>query len=193
MRRVLLASTSPRRRELLAAAGIDFELVAPGEEAVTEARSDPGKLALELALAKAQGAEFGGRSGVVLGADTVVELDGEILGKPRDRDDAREMLLRLAERVHGVYTGHALARVDDGVLDARWLVKLASSRVEMRALDERELERYLDRQDWTDKAGGYGIQSDAASFATLVEGELDTVIGLNVRSVVVALDELSDY
>lgn len=162
----------------------------PGPE--PEGSGDPATLAGLRARSKCLGAQVPGASppGLVLGVDTVVDLDGRELGKPVDRDDARRMLLQLAGREHAVHTAHCLRRHPAlGPVPERPLheptvhERLATARVLCRSLDFDEVAAYLDSGEWVDKAGGYGIQGHASRFCALVGGDLDTVIGLSVRAV----------
>ncbi len=175
---LLLASTSPRRHELLRAAGISFVAVPPGDEPSGE--GTPAERAMQRAVAKARGAELPvGVAGAVLGVDTVVEVDGTEFGKPEDRASAAAMLGRLQGRSHFVHTAHCLW-LPAAARDWR---SLATAAVRCRALDAAESEAYLDGGSWRDKAGGYGIQDMAAEFVTLEAGALDTVVGLHVPAV----------
>ncbi|HEU4417772.1 MAG TPA: Maf family protein [Planctomycetota bacterium] len=188
-----LASTSPRRRELLERAGIRFGLCEPGPEygpgEAGEHQStsgDPAAHALERARRKALGAKVPDAAVAVLGVDTVVDLDGTELGKPRDRDDAERMLRLLSGRRHRVHTAHCLSlRSRDHVATA-----LASAVVACRSPSAAELEHYLASGQWCGKAGGYGIQDEAQRFFSLVEGSFDTVVGLHVPSVLALLADL---
>lgn len=188
-----LASTSPRRRELLERAGIRFGLCEPGPEYESgeagEHESwvgDPAAHALERARRKALGSKVPDAAFAVLGVDTVVDLDGTELGKPRDRDDAERMLRRLAGRCHRVHTAHCLSlRARDHVATA-----VATAVVACRSPSAAELEHYLASGQWRGKAGSYGIQDQAQRFFSLVEGSFDTVVGLHVQSVVALLAEL---
>jgi septum formation protein len=188
-----LASTSPRRRELLERAGIRFGLCEPGPEYATgeagehqSEAGDPAAHALERARRKALGAEPPDAQVAVLGVDTVVDLDGTELGKPRDRDDAERMLHLLAGRRHRVHTAHCVS------LRARYhtATALATAVVACRAPSAAELQHYLSSEQWRGKAGGYGIQDEAQRFFALVEGSFDTVVGLHVASVVALLANL---
>ncbi|HLU40314.1 MAG TPA: Maf family protein [Planctomycetota bacterium] len=178
--RLYLASTSPRRRDLLAAARIPFECVPPGDE--PDGAGPPAEVAMRRAASKCVGARVpeGAPAGIVLGVDTVVDLDGVELGKPRDRAEARAMLRALAGRVHAVHTAHCVRRHPGTGVAAR---ELTTARVAIAALDAVAIEAYLDEDEWQDKAGAYGIQGAAGRFCTLVDGELDTVIGLSVAAV----------
>jgi septum formation protein len=184
-RRLVLASASPRRRDLLAASG--FEVVirpAPVEE--FSGGLSPRDLVLANAEMKAisiatSPASFKGD--LVLGADTVVVLDGEILGKPRDHAHAAEMLTRLGGRVHEVLTGVCLLRA--GTITRCSFVE--STRVSFRNLDETAISSYLEEIDPLDKAGSYAAQDDRGRLIEQIEGSLDNVIGLPVARVVAAL------
>ncbi len=175
--RLVLASASPRRAELLQAAGFDFDVVpadveearSPGEPAdayVTRVASDKSALVAS---------RYPGR--VVLAADTEVVVDGEVLGKPTGPADAGRMLRRLSNRVHTVMTGVSL-RV--GGLEA---AELDRASVAVADLTEDEIAWYVGTREPYDKAGGYAIQGLASRFCRLVDGNLDTVIGLPIASV----------
>ena len=181
-----LASTSPRRRELLAAAGLMFDLCTPGPEYADGGGDhdhgevgDPVALSVARAERKARGAQAADPRVPVLGVDTVVDLDGEELGKPLDRSAAAAMLQRLAGRDHRVHTAHCLVSLADG----RCAAELATAVVSCRQPTAAELARYLDGGEWRGKAGGYGIQDGTQSFLTLRSGSFDTVVGLHVAAV----------
>ena len=179
--RFLLASQSPRRSQILSAAGFDFELVEPGvEPGPTNASAK--EQCVESARQKALGARFDGKSGILLAVDTVVSIDERSLGKPRDRAEAGEFLDLLAGRHHEVLTAHAHARVDQGRCSQVDVI-VSQATLACRRLEVAEREIYLDSGDWKDKAGGYGIQSLASAFMTLVRGDVDTVVGLSLRAV----------
>lgn len=183
---LVLASASPRRTELLGAAGW-VHVVAPTD--VDETLPE-GLEAIEacrhLAEAKARAGAAGRAEGTVLGADTLVVLKGVALGKPGDGAEARAMLSALSGRTHQVVSAVALLHVPS----ARLLSGAAVSDVGFDLLDESTLQAYLDGREWCDKAGAYAIQGDAAAFAHLVDGDLDTVIGLPMRLVETLADEL---
>lgn len=173
MNRLILASTSPRRAELLRQIGVAFE---PRTVEVDESPR-PGEVAAEtalrLAVAKAEAGRPQAAPGqAVLAADTLVSLDGEPLGKPRDREDFFAMLRRLSGRRHEVYTAVALAWEDQ--------IKsfLSVSHVDFRPLLDAELAAYWETGEPQDKAGGYAIQGRAAVFITRLEGSFSGVMGL---------------
>lgn len=182
-----LASTSPRRRQLLTAAGIEFELCEPGPENVAGECGPPSELAAARARRKATGAVAPGAGVPVLGVDTVVDLDGRELGKPRDREDAIAMLHSLSGRRHCVHTAHCLVPAGGGALREA----VTTSTVQCRTPGAAELRAYLDSGEWQGKAGGYGIQDDAQSFLTLADGAFDTVVGINVDAVRRLLDAVA--
>jgi len=181
-----LASTSPRRRELLAREGLRFELCEPGPEYEpgggdehASAHGEPRQLAIERARRKGEGAAVPDPRVPVLAVDTVVDLAGVELGKPRDRADAEAMLRRLFGRTHRVHTAHCLRHVASG-----WsALRVASAEVACGAPDAESLRRYVDSGQWRGKAGSYGLQDDAQAFFRVVEGSFDTVVGLHVASV----------
>ena len=166
-----LASRSPQRRAILAQLGIDFHAVEP--EVEEEFEGEPRALVVENALRKARWAadEAPGR---VLGADTDVVLEGQVLGKPRDRSHAESMLRLLSARTHRVVSGIALI---DG---AATRTATALTRVEMRSLEAPELEWYLDSGEWRERAGGYAIQGRGAALVEAIEGDFWNVVGLPV-------------
>jgi septum formation protein len=178
MRGVLyLASTSPRRRELLQDAALEFRLHPPGAE--PQGSGVPRELAVQRARHKAIDAPQPADPGFILGVDTVVALGLREFGKPGHAAAARAMLLELSGREHEVWTGHCLFDPARGI--AREHVDGAV--VACQPLAEDRLEAYLATGDWVDKAGGYGIQGPAAAFMRLCAGDLDTVIGLHVATV----------
>ena len=166
-----LASTSPRRREILQSLGIEFEVVMVEIDESPLAGESPEDLVVRLATAKAEaatGAEY------VLGSDTVVVLDDIVLGKPEDADDAVDMLLALSGRSHTVLTGVAL-RTPNGT----GLV-LSKTDVRFREIDRDEAIRYWHSGEPADKAGSYGIQGLGGMFVEAINGSYSGVMGLPV-------------
>ena len=171
--RIILASGSPRRTELLSTAGIRHEVIVSGaEEDVRE--KDPGKLVEELSVRKAEAVfrTLDDDPVIVIGADTVVALDGEILGKPADEEDAFRMLRSLSGNTHSVFTGVAVFR--DGELDLR----SEESRVTFRELSDEEIRGYIATGEPMDKAGAYGVQGKGAVFVEHLDGDFFNVMGL---------------
>jgi septum formation protein len=168
--RVILASASPRRRELLALVGIPHEVRPANIDESYLAGETPRAHAERLARGKASAIDE--RDAVVIGSDTIVVVDGDILGKPRDRAHAAAMLRRLSGRSHVVMTGIA----------ARWRGQLLSAveetDVTFRPLGDDEIERYIDTGEPMDKAGAYGIQGFGATIVERVDGDYFAVMGL---------------
>ena len=181
-RRLILASASPRRRDLLMAAGFEV-VVRPAE--VEELTGGLSARALVLANAelKALNVAAHTQGDLVLGADTIVVLDGEILGKPRDLIHAAEMLGRLGGRAHEVLTGVCLLR-GGGVTHCSFV---ESTRVAFRPLDEATIDAYLADIDPLDKAGSYAAQEDRGRLIEQIEGSMENVIGLPVARVLTAI------
>lgn len=168
---LVLASASPRRAALLTQLGYVFTVKAVDVDETRRADESVDTMVQRLALAKATVAAVG-ESLPVLGADTAVALDGEVLGKPTDRAEGMRMLALLAGRTHDVLT--AIALVQDG----RAEVRVARSRVTFRAIDATEAQRYWDSGEPRDKAGGYGIQGIGGIFAERIEGSYSGIVGL---------------
>lgn len=182
MSRLILASSSPRRRSLLSAAGVAFTVVESGVPEVRYDHEGAAEYALRVAAEKALNVAARFPSTIVLAADTVVQCAGEILEKPADAEDARRMLRILSGNTHTVVTAFALVR-DRVVIE----ITPVTSRVTFRPLSPEEVEAYLVTGDSFDKAGAYGIQGAAADFIAAVEGSRDNVMGLPVREVLDAL------
>jgi septum formation protein len=183
----VLASTSPRRRELLSAAGFAFQIAAPDVDETAEPGESPESLAERLALAKARVVSARvSRDACVLAADTVVAIDGELLGKPRDEAEAVEMLLRLAGRTHRVLTGFALVVPALGFEEAG----VVESAVRMHPVDRATAERYARSGEPMDKAGAYAAQGEGGRFVADVAGSRANVIGLPVEAIVPKLEKL---
>jgi len=178
-----LASQSPRRADLLRGAGIPFRVVAPPEDEAlpAQAASFPA-LVKALALRKARAVAARTR-GLVLGADTIVVCKGRILGKPRSRAEARDMLRFLSGKRHAVYTGVAL------VSGRRCLGGCERTEVTFRTLSDADLRRYLATGEPMDKAGAYAIQGEGAALVSAVRGCYTNVIGLPVPRVLAMLAE----
>lgn len=183
-RNLILASTSPRRHDLLEAAGYDFVVVAPCVEELVRPDEAPEALSQRLALEKAR--DVAGRSDpadCVLAADTIVVLGARVFGKPRDAAHAQQMLLELAGMTHRVLTGFALICA----AEAATIQGVATSHVTLRALSRAEVRAYAESGEPLDKAGGYALQGEAGRFVAAIEGLRSNVIGLPVEEVAPAL------
>ncbi len=175
---LLLASGSPRRLELLRGLGLAVRVRPSGVPEPDGPAPDPVGLARALARAKARhvasSASAEATPSVVLGADTVVALDGDTLGKPRDEREAREMLRRLAGKTHRVITGVHLVRTDV----PREASVAETTRVRFRDYDERTIDWYVSSGESRDKAGAYGIQGRGVLLVEAIEGSWSNVVGL---------------
>jgi septum formation protein len=185
---LVLASASPRRVALLSAAGLAFERAAVQVDETPRPGEHAEAACLRLAVDKARAAAAGRRRGTILAGDTLVALDGRPLGKPADAGEARAMLSALSGREHEVFSASAALRLSDGRLASG----VARARVAFDALDAATVADYLAGGEWEGKAGSYAIQGRAGRFARLVEGELDTVIGLNLALVARLLAQLQE-
>ena len=182
--RLILASSSPRRRELLTQAGLCFD-VRPAN--IDETRRDaetPPNYVQRLALEKARAIAALHPEAIVLGADTTVVLHGEVLNKPVDRADAERMLRALSGQSHQVHTGVAVVRGNTQRLHVE------TTTVFFAPIFEADMSRYLDTGDSLDKAGAYGIQTYAARWITRIEGDFFNVVGLPIAATVRLLAEI---
>jgi septum formation protein len=180
--KVILASASPRRRQLLGAANIEFEVI---ESMVPEhhVAGEPARdYALRMARDKAVAVSVRFPDAIVVGADTIVVCEGQILEKPADADDARRMLAMLSARTHTVITAFALAR-GGNILESSPVESL----VTFRRLADTEIDDYIATAEPYDKAGAYGIQGVGGGFIAHVNGSRDNVMGLPTERVVEAL------
>lgn len=210
-KRIILGSASPRRRELLEQIGLEFEIV------VSDAREHykstrPEEIVRELALMKAEhvakeverrekeraeqasipGLDTGEahlRNVVILGADTIVVLDGQILGKPSDEEEAFSMLKSLQGRMHQVYTGVAVLNFD-GSGSLRTISHAEETKVYVHEMTDEEIRRYIAAGESMDKAGAYGVQGRFAAFIDRIEGDYYNVVGLPVAYLYHTVKEL---
>jgi septum formation protein len=171
---IILASQSPRRKELLAQLGVEEFCICPaqGEEIMPQG-AEPAALVEELSRQKAREvAEKCGSEDLVIGADTVVALEGTVLGKPGTPEKAAEMLRTLSDKAHQVYTGITLIRGE------KELTRHECTTVHFRTLTEEEIAWYVSTGEPLDKAGAYGIQGKGARFIPSIEGDYSNVVGL---------------
>ncbi|HET9677845.1 MAG TPA: nucleoside triphosphate pyrophosphatase [Solirubrobacterales bacterium] len=177
--RVTLASGSPQRKEILEKLGIEFEVVVPGVEELTE--GDPEHLVVENARRKAEAVEA---VGLVIACDTDVVLDGEVLGKPADELEAREYLDRMSGRAHTVMSGMVVTEVQTDLSPDTGDNKIRSgvekTTVVFKQLSEEEKERYVRFREWEGRSGGYAIQTLGSTLVERLEGSVSNVVGLPV-------------
>jgi septum formation protein len=187
---IILASSSPRRAEILRDAGIAFEICATQIDETALAGETAHAMVARLAKAKARAAaaqlDVGARDCIIIGADTTVELAGDILGKPRDSAHAREMLAKLSGRSHHVLTGLFLLRFPGGAFQEA----VENSAVTFASLDEKEIDAYVATDEPLGKAGAYAIQGLAGRYIPRIEGCYFNVVGLPLARLYALLREL---
>ena len=175
----ILASESPRRKELLEQAGFRFQVIPSSvEEKIT--KDAPSEIVMELASQKARDVyeHYGDADCVVIGADTIVAYNGEILGKPATQSEAYDMLAMLADRTHQVYTGVSLIMAKGGQVHTRTFFEATD--VTFYPISKEDLRSYAETGDSLDKAGAYGIQGPFAIHVKCIRGDYNNVVGLPV-------------
>ena len=184
MDRLILASASPRRRELLENIGLKFDIIVSSENEENIDDTLPPKLyTSELAVLKANSVakkliEEGRQKGIIIAADTVVYLDEKILGKPKNKEDAFLMLNSLSGRIHSVYTGICVLRLNDGFI----VSESVRTDVKFKDIDEKLIRKYIDTNEPIDKAGAYGIQGRGSLLVEKIDGDYFNVVGLPVST-----------
>lgn len=174
--KIILASQSPRRRAILDSLGIQYEVIVPNCDEDTN-KIKPEEIVTDLALQKAKNvASRSENSATIIAADTIVYLEGKILGKPKDEDEAFEMLNKLQNNWHTVYTGVCIFK---GKTEVKNYFEKAD--VHMAAQSEKSIWEYIKTGDPMDKAGAYGVQDSTCNFVDQVKGEIETVIGLPIK------------
>lgn len=187
---IVLASSSPRRRELLLRAGYTFRVVPPhvDESAFPAAGTPPRRHAEALALAKAQSVAPRCPDSLVVGADTLVDLNGEIIGKPQDSQEAECITRKLFSTPHQVITGLALIRRRDHTQ----VVRSDSTTVYPRAMTESQIARHVAGRSWEGKAGAYAIAEHGDEFVERIEGSVTNIMGLPMELLARLLDGLGE-
>jgi septum formation protein len=177
--RFILASTSPRRKELLTLLGLPFEIMAPPfvEQIIPTISAD--RQALDFAQGKAQSCMSQYPDALILGSDTLISLDSEVMGKPRDLTEADAMLKRMAGRAHTIFTAVALVNKARGWCD----VRVATVEVVMKTFGETDLAAYLQTEESLGKAGAYSIQEAGGTLIDRIEGDYTAAVGLPLRMV----------
>lgn len=173
--RIVLASSSPRRKMLLEQIGLSFEVITSDIEETLENSLPPEEIAEELAVQKAQTVAASFHDCIVIGADTIVVDDEGILGKPKDETEAHHMLARLSGKVHRVITGLALISTHP---PQKTLVKHETTQVKITMLSEQDIHWYIQTGEPLDKAGAYGIQGKGVRFVEWIHGCYNNVVGL---------------
>jgi septum formation protein len=182
--RLILASSSPRRAELLAAAGFTFEMSPPHVDESSFPDEDPREYVVRVARTKAGHARLGDPGTVVLSADTVVVARGRVMGKPADAGEAESMLRILSGIVHDVHTGVCLRSAREIRTD------IVTTRVSFLPLTDEEIAWYVSTGEPLDKAGAYGIQGRASRFINWIDGSWSNVVGLPIATVYRLLNDM---
>ena len=174
---IILASASPRRSELMTLAGFRFDVICADIDEIVPEKALPQEVVMSLALQKAQAVAKDHRKSAVVGSDTVVALDGKILGKPRSESEAAEMLRSLSGRIHKVFTGVAI------VCGEKVTSFFEETEVEFYPLTDQEILDYVATGEPMDKAGAYGIQGRGAVLVKRINGDYFNVMGLPISKV----------
>jgi len=183
VKKVVLASASPWRKELLARAGIRFIVDVSGHKENLRRKLSPKALVKRLALEKVLAVATRHANAVVIGADTVAVFKGRIIGKPKNSSEARKILKRLSGKRHVLVTGFVVMDTKTGRITA----KAVNTGVEFRTLSDEEIRRYVQTGEPMTVAGGYAIQGGGASFASRIEGDFYNIVGLPLAAVVTEL------
>lgn len=187
MKKIILASNSPRRREILGKF-IDFEAVTAEVKEDNDFYKSPETLVMALAFEKANSVAAKYEDAVVIGADTVVEIGGEILGKPKSREDAKTMMEKLRGRSHKVITGFAIVDLSS---DKKYM-DYEVTEVKFKDMSDEEIENYLNKAEYMDKAGAYGIQDEAALFVDKIKGNYLNIVGFPISKIYTVLKDNFD-
>ena len=185
MKKIILASSSPRRKELLEKIGLKFEVEPAGGEEIVGIDLEPHEMVRKLSREKAEAVARKHNSGVIIAADTVVLMDGKILGKPQSPTEAKEMLRSLSGKAHVVITGFTI--IDTA--QRRILSKAVETKVYIRELNPGEIDAYVKSGEPLDKAGGYGIQGLGSVIVEKIEGDYFNVVGLPLSVLAESLKE----
>lgn len=186
MKNFILASQSPRRQEILREAGVVHRVIPSDADENISSALPPEKYVMELALLKgAAVAKNATKNDIVISADTVVVSEGEIMGKPKDFEDAKGMLMKLSGKWHSVLTGYCVINGADGAAS----VKYEETRVKFRHITEKEALRYIRSGECMDKAGGYGIQGKGRLLVERIDGDYFNVVGLPICALARMLKE----
>lgn len=185
MKNIILASTSPRRKDLMSYTGVPFTVVASPYEEDMSKHTDPHTLVMEFSQGKVHAVSQNYPNSIIIGADTVVAVDDKVFGKPKDKTEGIEMLTQLQGRSHFVYTGFTVLDTANG----KEKTQVVESKLEFTPLTKQEIESYLSKVDFLDKAGSYAIMDLGNVFTKRIEGEYSAVVGLPMASLRLVLKE----
>jgi len=184
MKNIILASKSPRRKELLEKIGLKFKVVESEYEEIMDPKLTPGELVRKFSLEKAKAVFQNYKNSIIIAADTIAVCDGKILGKPKDKADAKKMLEFLSNKVHLIITGFTI------INGQKIITKSEETKVYMRKINEREIDSYLKTQEPYDKAGAYAIQEKGSVFIEEIEGDFLNAVGLPIYALAQELKKL---
>ncbi len=179
---IYLASTSPRRKTLLKKAGITFRILKPAYEEDNDLKGPPSKIVQVHAVKKAESCREQVKDGTILAADTIVYLEGEMIGKPKNMKKARLMLGKLQGRCHSVYTGVAIFKIASGRI-VKKTIFFEKTKVSLEGLTPKEIENYFKKVNPLDKAGAYAIQSRRGGIVQEVRGLFSNAVGLPIKKI----------
>ncbi|MBS4881813.1 MAG: nucleoside triphosphate pyrophosphatase [Peptoniphilus harei] len=188
MEKIILASNSPRRREILSNF-IDFTVISKEIDEIKDDCFSPWTTVMALAYEKGIEVAKDNVEEIVLSADTLVELDGKLLGKPKNREDAKIMIKSLSGKIHNVYTGYAIFKLSKKIK----YVSYEKSSVKFYDLSSDEIEKYLDTLEYKDKAGAYGIQGKGSLLVEKIEGDYFNIVGFPIGKINRDLIKLFDF
>jgi septum formation protein len=176
MKKIILASASPRRKQLLKQIGLEFDVVVSNVDEKFNPRYKPRRQAEILSRQKAQAVAENIQNAVIIGADTIVSLGDDVIGKPKDAKEAVRILKKLSGRMHYVYTGFTIIDTDTN----KSITKSVETKVWMRKLTNKEIKKFIEREKPYDKAGAYAIHELAAVFVEKIDGDFFNVVGLSL-------------
>lgn len=186
MRTVILASSSPRRREILEQVGIKFEVI-PSQKEEVITKSKPEEIVIDLASMKANDVlDMINDSCIIIGADTIVAHNDKVMGKPKDAEEAKEMIQELQGKHHEVYTGVSVIineYDEQNELQTREICFYEKTKVYVSTMSEEEIQSYIETKEPFDKAGAYAIQGRFATFIRKIEGDYFNVVGLPIAKI----------
>jgi septum formation protein len=184
---IILASASPRRKKLLEEAGIKFRIVESEFEEYADPKLKPHELVKKLSLGKAKAVYDQHKDSIIIAADTIVAFENKILGKPKDREDAKKMLELLSGKVHSLITGFTIIDGDNVI------TKSEETKIHMRKINADEIIEYIKTKEPYDKAGAYATQGWAKKFISKIDGDESTAIGLPVTTLLQELKKLGAF
>ncbi|MFW5703390.1 MAG: Maf family protein [Patescibacteria group bacterium] len=179
MKQIILASQSPRRKELLEMIGVRPEVIPPLYDEVMPKSGDPVLITTTFAREKAQSVPDHGQAAIIIAADTIVSVDNVVYGKPKSRDEAVKMLEKMSGRIHQVVTGYALLDTERQELVTGHVI----TDVLMRSYGAKEIETHLNTTEYLDKAGAYAVQDRGAILIERIEGDFYNIVGLPISSI----------